>query len=52
MVQSFAQYYIRDWLGMANAAAVTGNLMAAIGLALTLLVFPPVGSRTESGAGH
>ena len=40
VVQSFAQYYIRDWLGMANAAAVTGNLMAAIGLALTLLVFP------------
>ncbi|MHB1319818.1 MAG: MFS transporter, partial [Anaerolineae bacterium] len=40
VVQSFAQYYIRDWLGMANAAAVTGNLMAAIGVALTLLVFP------------
>jgi MFS family permease len=40
VVQSFAQYYIRDWLGMADAAAVTGNLMAAIGIALTLLVFP------------
>ncbi len=40
VVQSFAQYYIRDWLGMANAATVTGNLMAAIGVAITALVFP------------
>ncbi len=40
ILQSFAQYYIRDWLGVPNAAAVTGNLMAAIGVALTLLVFP------------
>jgi Na+/melibiose symporter-like transporter len=39
-VQGFAQYYVRDWLGAPNAAEVTGNLMAAIGLALTLLVFP------------
>jgi Na+/melibiose symporter-like transporter len=39
-VQGFAQYYVRDWLGVDNAAEVTGNLMAAIGLALTLLVFP------------
>ena len=39
-VQGFAQYYVRDWLGVPNAAEVTGNLMAAIGLALTLLVFP------------
>jgi len=39
-VQSFAQYYIRDWLGLPNAAQVTGNLLAGIGLALTLLVFP------------
>jgi Na+/melibiose symporter-like transporter len=39
-VQSFAQYYIRDWLRMPNPAEVTGNLLATIGLALTLLVFP------------
>jgi Na+/melibiose symporter-like transporter len=39
-VQSFAQYYVRDWLGMENPAQVTGNLLATIGLALTLLVFP------------
>ncbi|MDF1515720.1 MAG: MFS transporter [Anaerolineae bacterium] len=40
IVQSFAQYYIQDWLNIPDAAAVTGNLMAAIGIALTLLVFP------------
>lgn len=39
-VQSFAQYYIRDFLGVPNPAEVTGNLMATIGLALTALVFP------------
>ena len=39
-VQGFAQYYIRDWLGIPNAAEVTGNLLATIGLTLTLLVFP------------
>jgi MFS family permease len=39
-VQGFAQYYIQDWLALPNPAAVTGNLMATIGLALTLLVFP------------
>jgi MFS family permease len=39
-VQSFTQYYVRDWLGVPAPAAVTGNLMAAIGVALTLLVFP------------
>ena len=39
-VQSFVQYYIRDWLKMPNPAEVTGNLLATIGLALTLLVFP------------
>ena len=39
-VQAFAQYYIADRLGVANAAQVTGNLLATIGLALTLLVFP------------
>jgi Na+/melibiose symporter-like transporter len=39
-VQSFAQYYIRDRLGVANPTEVTGNLMATIGLALTLLVYP------------
>ena len=38
--QSFAQYFIRDRMGVSNAAEVTGNLMAAIGVALTLLVFP------------
>ena len=39
-VQVFAQYYIRDRLGASNPAEVTGNLMATIGLTLTLLVFP------------
>lgn len=39
-VQSFAQYFIRDRMGIPNAAEVTGNLMAAIGVTLTLLVFP------------
>ncbi len=39
-VQAFAQYFIRDRLGVDDPEAVTGNLMAAIGLALTLLVFP------------
>ena len=39
-VQGFAQYYVRDWMGVPNAAEVTGNLLASIGLALTLLVFP------------
>jgi Na+/melibiose symporter-like transporter len=40
MVQSFAQYYIRDWMRVPDAVGVTGNLMATIGIALTLLVFP------------
>lgn len=40
VMQSFAQYYIRDWLRVPDAVAVTGNLMATIGLTLTLLVFP------------
>jgi Na+/melibiose symporter-like transporter len=40
VVQSFVQYYIRDWLQIPDAVAVTGNLMAAIGVMLTLLVFP------------
>jgi Na+/melibiose symporter-like transporter len=39
-VQNFAQYYVRDWLRMENPAEVTGNLLAMIGLALTVLVFP------------
>lgn len=39
-VQGFAQYFIRDRLAVPNAAEVTGNLLAAIGLTLTLLVFP------------
>lgn len=39
-VQTFAQYFIRDRLAVANAAEVTGNLMATIGVALTVLVFP------------
>lgn len=40
MVQGFAQYYLRDWLHVADPALVTGNLMATIGGALTLCVFP------------
>jgi Na+/melibiose symporter-like transporter len=39
-VQGFAQYFIQDRLAVANAPEVTGNLMATIGLALTLLVLP------------
>lgn len=39
-VQGFIQYYVRDFLGVPNPAEVTGNLLATIGLALTLLVFP------------
>jgi len=39
-VQAFAQYYIGDWLHVQDAAQTTGNLMAVIGLALTVLVFP------------
>jgi MFS family permease len=39
-VQTFAQYYIRDVLKVPQPAQVTGNLMATIGLALTILVFP------------
>jgi len=38
--QSFAQYFIQDRLAVSNAPEVTGNLMATIGIALTLLVFP------------
>jgi Na+/melibiose symporter-like transporter len=39
-VQGFAQYYIQDWLGEPNPAEVTGNLLATIGVTLTVLVFP------------
>jgi len=39
-VQSFAQYFIRDYLHLANAAEVTGKLMATIGLGVLVLVFP------------
>jgi MFS family permease len=39
-VQGFAQYFIRDVLQAPNPAEVTGNLLAAIGLPLTVLVFP------------
>lgn len=39
-VQGFAQYFIRDVLRAPNPPEVTGNLMAAIGLPLTLLVYP------------
>ncbi len=39
-VQAFAQYYIRDRIQAPDPAAVTGSLMATIGLALTVLVFP------------
>jgi MFS family permease len=40
VVQGFAQYFLRDWLRIPNPALVTGNLMAAIGVMVTLLVFP------------
>ncbi len=43
VAQSFLQYYVRDWLGAPNAAEVTGNLLATLGLALILLVFPAGG---------
>jgi len=39
-VQGSAQYYIRDFPRVPNPAEVTGNLLATIGLALVLLVFP------------
>jgi len=39
-LQSFIQYFISDRLGMPNPAEVTGNLMATIGVAITLIVFP------------
>jgi Na+/melibiose symporter-like transporter len=39
-VQTFTQYFIRDRLGISNPAEVTGNLMATIGVAITLIVFP------------
>jgi Na+/melibiose symporter-like transporter len=40
VAQSFLQYYVRDRLGAPNAASVTGNLLATLGLALLALVFP------------
>jgi Na+/melibiose symporter-like transporter len=39
-VQAFIQYYIRDVLQVSDPTKVTGNLLAMIGLPLTLLVFP------------
>jgi Na+/melibiose symporter-like transporter len=39
-VQGFGQYFIRDRLGAPNPVEVTGNLMATIGITITLLVFP------------
>ncbi len=39
-VQGFTLYFIRDSLGVSNPAAVTGNLLAVLGIALTLVVFP------------
>jgi len=39
-VQGFAQYYIGDVLQVQEPAQVTGNLMATIGLPLTLMVVP------------
>jgi MFS family permease len=39
-VQTFIQYYIRDVLQAPNPTEVTGNLLAMIGLPLTLIVFP------------
>jgi Na+/melibiose symporter-like transporter len=40
VAQSFLQYYVRDQLSVPNAAEVTGNLLATLGLMLLLLVFP------------
>ena len=39
-VQTFIQYYIRDVLQSPNPTEVTANLLAMIGLPLTLVVFP------------
>ena len=39
-VQGFTLYFVRDRLGVTNPAAVTGNLLAVLGIALTLVVFP------------
>jgi len=39
-VQSFALYYFRDALGVASPARVMGNMMTAIGLAITVAVYP------------
>jgi Na+/melibiose symporter-like transporter len=40
VAQSFLQFFVRDRLGAPNAAEVTGNLLATLGLALLALVFP------------
>jgi MFS family permease len=39
-LQSFIQYFISDRLSVSNPAEVTGNLMATIGVGITLIVFP------------
>jgi Na+/melibiose symporter-like transporter len=39
-LQSFIQYFISDRLGMPDPAEVTGNLLATIGVGITLIVFP------------
>jgi MFS family permease len=38
-VQAFAQYFIRDTLGVADPVKLTGDLMAAIALSLTAFAF-------------
>jgi MFS family permease len=38
-VQAFAQYYIRDTLGVADPVALTGDLMAVIAVSLTAFAF-------------
>jgi MFS family permease len=38
-VQAFAQYYIRDTLGVRDPVALTGDLMAVIALSLTAFAF-------------
>jgi Na+/melibiose symporter-like transporter len=39
-VQGFTLYFVRDSLGVPNPAAATGNLLAILGIALTVVVFP------------
>ena len=49
-VQSFAQYYIRDVLVVANPIQLTGDLLAA--LTLALITFALLGGRLGDRYGH